>query len=335
MKNENKGNLDRIYDIFRPKKMSEIFGNEEVVQFCSNSVKKHIIPSLLILNGSYGSGKTTLARLYAKSINCESNIDALFKPCGICDTCMTSDQYLYEINASNSKLDIMRDIIDDAQYKPGSGKFKIFILDEMQMATSKSISTLLKILEEPPTHVKFICVTTNAEMLPDSFMSRAITFTFVAHDKNTMINSIDKLLNKKELLNLDCDTTSIKNRLIELINKNIIVSYRSVVNTIIRMLISDSYYDNEEQYCYQFISMVTDKNINLKKKADMLHKIISNFNNINALLQNLFNYFMRYVLEDNNKEALKISEMIVEYYNIASYNYNGLLVLISKIHFLL
>jgi len=164
---------------WRPKCFEELMGQEHVVTVLVNALTQQRLHHAYLLTGTRGVGKTTIARIFAKSLNCETGITAT--PCGRCDTCLEIDQGrfvdLLEIDAaSKTKVDDTREILDNVQYAPTRGRYKVYLIDEVHMLSRHSFNALLKTLEEPPEHVKFILATTDPQKLPVTVLSRCLQF---------------------------------------------------------------------------------------------------------------------------------------------------------------
>ena len=166
---------------WRPRLFSELIGQEPIVTALSNSLDSDRIHHSYLLTGSRGVGKTTLARILAKCLNCETN-GISSKPCGKCAACLSIDsgQFvdLYEIDAaSRTKVEDTRELLENVQYMPTQGRFKIYLIDEVHMLSTHSFNALLKTLEEPPEHVKFILATTDYQKIPSTILSRCLHFS--------------------------------------------------------------------------------------------------------------------------------------------------------------
>ena len=164
---------------WRPHGFQELVGQEHVVRALSNALTQQRLHHAYLFTGTRGVGKTTLARILAKCLNCNEGITAT--PCGRCDACQEIDQGrfmdLIEVDAaSRTKVDDTRSLLDNAQYAPGKGRFKIYLIDEVHMLSTHSFNALLKTLEEPPEHVKFLLATTDPQKLPVTVLSRCLQF---------------------------------------------------------------------------------------------------------------------------------------------------------------
>ena len=187
---------------WRPKSFSELVGQSHVVTVLSNALTQGRLHHAYLFTGTRGVGKTTIARIFAKSLNCEQGITAT--PCGVCDTCQDIDQGrfidLLEIDAaSKTKVDDTREILDNVQYAPTRGRFKVYLIDEVHMLSRHSFNALLKTLEEPPEHVKFVLATTDPQKLPVTVLSRCLQFHLKALSPSQIEQQLDKVLSAEEV----------------------------------------------------------------------------------------------------------------------------------------
>ncbi len=182
---------------WRPKNFSELMGQEHVVTVLVNALNQKRLHHAYLFTGTRGVGKTTIARIFAKSLNCETGITAT--PCGKCDVCLDIDQGrfidLLEIDAaSKTKVDDTREILDNVQYAPSRGRYKVYLIDEVHMLSRSSFNALLKTLEEPPEHVKFILATTDPQKLPVTVLSRCLQFHLKALTRQQISQQLHTIL---------------------------------------------------------------------------------------------------------------------------------------------
>lgn len=166
---------------YRPQKFADVVGQDIVVKILTRGIQKDRLGAALLFAGTRGVGKTTLARIVAKSLRCEGRDPNDPEPCCKCRACLeflhNSQMDVIEIDAaSNTSVDDVREIIENCRYKPTTGKYKIFIIDEVHMLSKSAFNALLKTLEEPPEHVKFLFATTETYKVPETILSRVLRF---------------------------------------------------------------------------------------------------------------------------------------------------------------
>jgi len=164
---------------WRPKKFADLVGQDHVVRALTNALERGRLHHAYLLTGTRGVGKTTIARLLAKSLNCATGVTAT--PCGVCPACIDIDAGrfvdLLELDAaSNTGIDNMREILDNARYAPTVGRYKVYLIDEVHMLSKAAFNSMLKTLEEPPEHVKFVLATTDPQKIPITVLSRCLQF---------------------------------------------------------------------------------------------------------------------------------------------------------------
>ncbi len=182
---------------WRPKRFAELVGQEHVVRALSNALDSGRVHHAFLFTGTRGVGKTTIARIFAKSLNCERGTSA--DPCGECNSCRDIDAGrfidLLEIDAaSNTGVDDVREVIDNAQYMPSRGRVKVYLIDEVHMLSKSAFNALLKTLEEPPGHVKFLLATTDPQKLPVTVLSRCLQFNLKRLDEEQISGQMRRIL---------------------------------------------------------------------------------------------------------------------------------------------
>ena len=187
---------------WRPKSFETLVGQDHVVRALTNALEQNRLHHAYLFTGTRGVGKTTLARILAKSLNCEAGITA--KPCGVCDACTEIDRGrfvdLIEVDAaSNTQVDAMRDLLDNAQYAPTAGRFKVYIIDEVHMLSKSAFNAMLKTLEEPPAHVKFILATTDPQKVPVTVLSRCLQFNLRQMAGTSIIGHLQNILTQENI----------------------------------------------------------------------------------------------------------------------------------------
>ncbi len=187
---------------WRPKSFETLVGQDHVVRALTNALEQNRLHHAYLFTGTRGVGKTTLARILAKSLNCETGISA--SPCGVCTTCMEIDKGrfidLIEVDAaSNTQVDAMRDLLDGAQYAPTAGRFKVYIIDEVHMLSKSAFNAMLKTLEEPPAHVKFILATTDPQKVPVTVLSRCLQFNLRQMAGTSIIGHLQNILGQENI----------------------------------------------------------------------------------------------------------------------------------------
>jgi len=182
---------------WRPRNFDELVGQEHVVRALRNALDNDRVHHAFLFTGTRGVGKTTLARILAKSLNCERGMSSA--PCGECGTCQEVDQGrfvdLIEVDAaSRAKVDQTRDLMDNVQFAPSRGRHKVYLIDEVHMFSAASFNALLKTLEEPPPHVKFLLATTDPQKVPVTVLSRCLQFNLKRLPVRSIAGHLDAIL---------------------------------------------------------------------------------------------------------------------------------------------
>jgi DNA polymerase-3 subunit gamma/tau len=195
---------------WRPRRFEQLVGQPHVVQALANSLADNRLHHAYLFTGTRGVGKTTVARLLAKALNCETGIVA--EPCGVCAACTAIDEGrfvdLIEVDAaSRTRVDDTRELLDNVQYAPTRGRFKVYLIDEVHMLSNHSFNALLKTLEEPPPHVKFLLATTDPQKLPVTVLSRCLQFNLKRFTAAQILAQLERICGAEQV---PADTMGLK-----------------------------------------------------------------------------------------------------------------------------
>jgi DNA polymerase-3 subunit gamma/tau len=185
---------------WRPRNFSSLVGQEHVVRALTHALEQQRLHHAYLFTGTRGVGKTTLARILAKALNCETGITAT--PCGVCSACTEIDSGrfvdLIEIDAAtNTGIDNMRELQDNAVYAPTRGRFKVFVIDEVHMLSKQAFNSMLKTFEEPPEHIKFILATTDPQKIPVTVLSRCLQFNLKQMPREAIYGHLEHILKEE------------------------------------------------------------------------------------------------------------------------------------------
>lgn len=187
---------------WRPKNFAELTGQEHVVRALTNALEQNRLHHAYLFTGTRGVGKTTIARILAKSLNCETGVTAT--PCGACAACLQIDSGsfidLVELDAaSNTQVDNMRELLENALYAPTGARYKIYIIDEVHMLSKSAFNAMLKTLEEPPEHVKFVLATTDPQKIPITVLSRCLQFNLKQIPQSQIAGHLKNILAQEKI----------------------------------------------------------------------------------------------------------------------------------------
>ena len=187
---------------WRPKSFETLIGQDNTVQALSNALNQNRLHHAYLFTGTRGVGKTTLARLLAKSLNCDEGVSS--NPCNKCSNCNDIDAGRFvdviEVDAaSNTGVDDMRELLENTQYATSTGKYKVYIIDEVHMLSPNAFNAMLKTLEEPPEHIKFILATTNIKKVPITILSRCILFNLKEMTEENVSDHLAFILDSEKL----------------------------------------------------------------------------------------------------------------------------------------
>jgi len=187
---------------WRPQTFTEMVGQEHVLKALTNALSHDRLHHAYLFTGTRGVGKTTVARIFAKSLNCEEGVGP--NPCGVCSACteIAEGRFvdLIEVDAaSRTKVEDTRELLENVQYSPSRGRFKVYIIDEVHMLSTSSFNALLKTLEEPPEHVKFLLATTDPQKLPVTVLSRCLQFNLKNMSPERIVNHLKYVLEQEDV----------------------------------------------------------------------------------------------------------------------------------------
>ena len=276
---------------YRPKNFSEVSGQDHVVKAIQNSLKQNKAHHALLFSGTRGVGKTTIARLFAKSLNCLEGVSP--EPCGKCENCIAIDEGnfmdLIEVDAASQRgIDDTRDLLENTQYTPTVGRYKVYLIDEVHQLTKEAFNALLKTLEEPPEHMKFLLATTESEKIPITVLSRCLKFNL----KKISEEQIAKRM--KEIL--DLEKIKYEEGALSIISKSADGSMRDALSLLDQALAYEDYELSENnvidmlglidnKYALSIVQSILNQDSELLK--EQLDGLDSKYPNYNDVLDNI------------------------------------------------
>ncbi|MFI4846828.1 MAG: DNA polymerase III subunit gamma/tau [Candidatus Makana argininalis] len=317
-----------LYRKWRPNQFKDLIGQKHIISAIFNSIKLGKIHHTYLFSGTRGIGKTTTARLLAKSLNCEVGIQ--FNTCGICNSCteITKGNCIDVIEvdaASKTKIEDMREIIDSIQYSPSKRRFKIYIIDEVHMLSKYSFNAILKTLEEPPKYIKFLLITTDPNKIPITVISRCLHFNLKSIDLNNIYIHLYNILKKEKIVS---DLSALK-----IISKFANGSIRDALNLVEKAIAIDNNKISlksvkkmlgilELNHSISIVEFLSENDlISLMNKINQLQEIVINWDNLIADILFVINKILFYKLmkktEKNNKINLRLKQLSIK---ISNYN---------------
>ena len=280
-----------LYRKYRPEKFEDLLGQDNITRALRNQIKKNEISHAYVFSGTRGTGKTSAAKIFSKAVNCLNPIDG--EPCNECENCkaISSDRSLDVVEmdaASNNGVDDIRDIKEKVVYPPQNLKYKVYIIDEVHMLSKGAFNALLKVLEEPPSHLIFILATTEIEKIPATILSRTQKYNFVRISKEKIVENLEKICKNE---NRSCDK-----KVFELIANNSDGSMRDSLSILDQLLSIDQdhiSYDiaidvlgiSSEKLIYDLIKTLIDKD--LRAAIDQLDLVYKDGKDILILVDEL------------------------------------------------
>ncbi|ARC54834.1 hypothetical protein AOQ88_01045 [Candidatus Riesia sp. GBBU] len=250
---------------WRPKKFSDLIGQDHILIALKNSLKKKRIHNAYLFSGAKGTGKTTIARIFSKGISCENGVTE--NPCNSCKNCIDIENGnfidLVEVDAaSRTRVEDTNELLENVQYTPSIGIFKIYLIDEIHMFSKHSFNALLKTIEEPPKYVKFLFATTEPKKIPDTILSRCLHFHLKTIDQREIYKKIKNILSHEKIKS---DSKSLK-----LISKISNGSMRDALNLIEQSLLIGN--GNDLYYTKELISEFTEEEKLIKLIENIINK---------------------------------------------------------------
>ena len=314
---------------YRPQNFNELIGQDVMVQTISNSIKLDKLPNAYLLTGIRGVGKTTTARLIAKALNCLNGIDKICKS-NLCDNCksISNSNHIDVIEmdaASKTGIDDVRELIESGKYNPTSAKYKIFIIDEVHMLSKQAFNGLLKTLEEPPPHLKFIFATTEVKKIPVTIISRCQRFDLNRVSIQILFNNLKKIT--------EIEKGKISDGALRLIAKTSEGSVRDSLSLLDRALISKNNAEKnvEESHVREMLGIADrskileilqlliqgDQEKTIMKLRKLINEGLDPANFLNDLLETIHFALQKKELKDSNND-LPLSETENEMINFIS-----------------
>lgn len=313
---------------WRPQNFNQIIGHKYIIKMIKNSLNCNRIHQSWLLSGMHGIGKTTIARILAKSLNCKIGITST--PCRKCSHCISIEKGKFldfiELDAaSKTRIEDIKIILDSTQYPPIRGRFKIYLIDEIHMLSKNSFNALLKILEEPPKYIKFILATTHLQKIPDTIQSRCLHINLQRITCKNISNYLEEILKKEKI--------KINQEILNIISTSSQGSIRNALNTL--ELITSSYLNKKITIdnITKLLGIFDKKNIFLlakniiKNKIDKILKILDNAEKIGIQYNNIVSSLIVFF---HNLSIIKIIDATQTYKRKKLSKYDQHIYMLSK-----
>ena len=308
-----------LYRKYRPQRFSDVYGQEHIVSTLKNELTNGRISHAYLFTGSRGTGKTTCAKILAKAVNCEHLVDG--EPCNECDVCKGLDNgSIYDVvemdAASNRRVDDIRDILEEVNYTPTRGKYKVYIIDEVHMLTTEAFNALLKTLEEPPQHVIFILATTEVNKIPATILSRCQRFDFKRIQPETMSKRLQEVA-QLEKLELDDDAAILIARIADGALRNglsILDQCAGVSKQITTKIVSEVVGIASKQAIYDLTQFICNKDSNGAISA--INELYQNSYDMQQLCVEMINHFRNLLVVKTVKKNRSLIICTDDEYNI-------------------
>lgn len=307
-----------LYRKYRPRTFAEVVGQEHIVQTITNAIAQNMLSHGYLFTGPHGTGKTTLARLLAKAVNCKSRGEGKFEPCNQCDSCLEINQGnaidLIEIDAaSNRGIDEIRALKEGIRFRPTKSKYKVFIIDESHQLTKEAANALLKTLEEPPPHAIFVLATTEAHKMLPTIQSRCQRFDFRKLKLPEILERLKRILTAEKIKFEDDALTSIALSASGSIRDaetllDEVVSFSGKEGTIKQELVQTLLGTADKPAIFQFLNLISQKKA--KQAVEDLNTLIQKGVDLKEFAKSLIEYLRETLLlkiDANSQSPLFLS----------------------------
>ncbi|EDS71962.1 DNA polymerase III subunit gamma/tau [Anaerofustis stercorihominis] len=318
-----------LYREFRPKNFEEIIGQDNIVNILKNQIKNDSISHAYLFSGIRGTGKTSTAKVFAKSICCLNNKEG--EACNECASCndinIGDGADIVEIDAaSNRGIDEIRDLKEKVNYMPNFGRYKVYIIDEVHMLTTEAFNALLKTLEEPPSHIVFIFATTEPNKILPTILSRCQRFDFNRIDSEVVVNHLASILDKKEI--------EYEKEALELIALNTEGALRDALSLLDKAIsvVKDNKITKET--ADDILGLISDEEIfllakgilenDVDKSLNAVHDFLNKGREVGSIITQLMEYYSNKIIAVNVKEPEKIINKSSTYISSLKESFNGL-----------